>query len=149
MKKLFILLSFLFVFVNIQAQDFALNTNQTYKSYDGTATDVIAGATSLHKICKVEKGYIYYYNITVDIDTVTGGGGNAVSCILAGSNDNVNFTTITDVTYAASADTVFRYADVSTGVLWRYLRFTMTGDGASAAAELQKFNVKVAAKYTP
>lgn len=146
MKKLILLVSFLIAFVGIQAQDFALSPRATYNSYTGVAADTVGGTNTIYKVCNVEKPYIYLYNVMVDIDTVSGGGGNDVSCILAGSNDNVNYTTITDVTFAASADTVFTYSDVSTGVLWRFLKFSMTGDGSSAAVELQNLNVKVAPK---
>lgn len=147
MKRLIIIFSLLFAFVGLQAQgDFGLTTNATYKGYTGVSTDTLTGTRSLAKVCKVEKPYIYLYNVSVDIDTLAGGGDNAVSCILAGSNDNSIYTTITDVTFAATADTTWTYSDVSTGVLWRFLRLTLTGDGSSAGVELQKMNVKVSPK---
>ncbi len=142
MKKLIIFLVFLFAAIGLQAQgDIGLTTNGTYKGYTGTVADTISGTSStLSKVCKVNKGYLYFYTVTMDIDSL---GAGTVSCILSGSNDNVNYTSITDVTYSASVDTVFNYTDVSTGVLWNFLKFTMTGDGSTSHAELQKFNVKV------
>ncbi len=188
MKKIIILFSLLIAFVAIQAQDFGLTSNNTYVAYTGTATDLVAGTASLSKTVKINKIYLYYYDVVVDIDTTSGGGSEPVSCILAGSNDNVNFTTITDVTYGASADTVFSYTNIGSrftetigavtngayiitasdsiiytdtlnvaaqtitsagnvlvekGIMWRYLKLTLTGDGASAAVELQAIRVKI------
>lgn len=146
MKKLLFIIIGLLAFTALQAQDFGINPKATYNYYTGTAADTVQGTNSITKVVKVNKPYIYLYNVTVDIDTLAGGGDEAISCILAGSNDNIFYTTITDVTYAATADTTFNYSDVSTGVLWRFLRLTLTGDGSSAYSELQKLDVKVAPK---
>jgi len=143
MKKLILLFSILFVSTGLFAQgDFGLSTNSTYRGYDGVSTDTLTGVRSLAKTCKVNKDFLYFYTITMDVDTV-GASTAATSCILSGSNDNVNFTTITDQTFQGTVDTVWNYTDVSTGVLWRFLKVTMTGDGATSGVELQKFNVKV------
>ena len=188
MKKLIFLLIGLFAFIAVQAQDFALSPKATYTTYTGLAADTVSGTTTISKTVKINKTYLYYYDLMVDIDTVSGGGDNPVSCILSGSNDNVNFTTITDVTYGASADTVFSYTNIGTrftetvgavtiagyiitasdsiiysdtlnvaaqtitsagnvtvegGVMWRYLKLALTGDGASAAVKLEAIRVKI------
>jgi hypothetical protein len=146
MKKILFIIIGLLAFTALQAQDFGISPKTTYNYYTGTAADTVQGTNSITKVVEVNKPYIYLYNVTVDIDTLAGGGDEAISCILAGSNDNVFYTTITDVTYAATADTTFNYSDVSTGVLWRFLRLTLTGDGSSAYSELQKLDVKIAPK---
>lgn len=188
MKKLILLISLLIVFVGVQAQDFGISPKGTYVSYTGLAADTVSGTTTISKTVKINRTYLYYYDFMVDIDTVSGGGDNPVSCVLSGSNDNVNFTTITDVTYGASADTVFSYTNIGTrftetigavtvaayiitasdsiiysdtlnvaaqtitsagnttaegGLMWRFLKLTLTGDGASAAIELQAIRVKI------
>lgn len=212
MKRFIFLISLLVATIAIQAQDFTLRGTEA--TYTGKATDLVAGATSLAKVCEISKDFLYYYNIIVDIDTTAGGGSNAVSCILAGSDDNTNYYTITDVTFGATADTIIQYTNIGTrftetigavtiashdevhkgttgiaaytitasdsilyddtlnvaaqtytytdtvtvaaqtlssagntivegGKMWKYLRVTLTGDGASAAVELQAIRVKV------
>lgn len=188
MKKIILIIIGLFAFAVLQAQDFALNPKATYVSYTGVASDTIGGTSSISLTVKINRTYLYYYDFMVDMDTVSGGGDNPVSCVLSGSNDNVNFTTITDVTYGASADTVFSYTNIGTrftetigavtvaayiitasdsiiysdtlnvaaqtitsagnttaegGLMWRFLKLTLTGDGASAAIELQAIRVKI------
>lgn len=144
MKKIILLFGLIIGFVYVQAQDFSIPVKETYKEYAGVAGDTVTGATTLSKTMLINKDYLYYYEVLVDVDTVSGGGGNSVSCILYGSNDNVNYSSITDVTYSASADTIIRYTNLAaTGIMWRYLKLALTGDGSSAAVELQAIKVKI------
>lgn len=196
MKKFILILIGLFAIATLQAQDFALSPKGTYVSYTGVAADTVTGATTISRTVKINKDYLYYYNLLVDIDTLTGGGDEPVSCVLSGSDDNVNFTTITDVTFGASVDTIFSYTNISAtgtqtlgsytstqaafvvladttglsgyfadtlsypevvttisaqtitipseiGIMWRYLKLTLTGDGSSAKIELEAIRVKI------
>lgn len=148
MKKLILLLSLTLVYVGVQAQDITVSSKSTYGIYttNDSDADTIKGATTLSKEILVKKEYLYFYDVIADIDTLTGGGGNSLSCVLWGSNDKVHWFNITDVTFNATADTVIRYTDVSTGVLWNYLKQTIAGDGASAAAQLMSLDIKIAPK---
>lgn len=148
MKKLILLLSLILVFVGVQAQDITVSSKVTYEVYSTTDSDAdtIKGETTLSKEILVKKSYLYFYDVIADIDTLTGGGGNPLSCVLWGSNDQARWFSITDVTFNATTDTVIRYTDVSTGVMWRYLKQTITGDGASAAAKLEHLDIKIAPK---
>ena len=136
------------VFVGVQAQDVTVSSKSTYGVYstNDSDADTIKGATSLSKTILLKKSYLYFYDVIVAIDTLTGGGGNSLSCVLWGSNNQVDYFSITDVTFNASADTVIRYTDVSTGVMWNYMKHTITGDGASAAAKLKSLDTKIAPK---
>jgi hypothetical protein len=194
MKKLIFIIGFIFVALGLYAQgDIGLTGNSTYREYTGTAADTVQGTNAISKVVKIDKDYLYYYDVLVDLDTLSGGGGYGVSCVLSGSNDATNYTTITDVTFAASADTVFSYTNLAAtatqtmgsytstqptytyyadsvasdsteyvipqivttigaqtvtvptevGVMWRFLKLTLTGDNASTYAELQAIRVKV------
>jgi len=203
MKKLFIFLAILSIGAIGFAQDFSMNARSTYATYTGTSTDVVDTIESLSKVLDVNKGYLYYYDIIIDIDT---NGTDNATIVFAGSNDNVNYTTINSITYAASADTIIRLSNLSGttqtiasytitsnladtvstynmitdttglsgypadtisvgqvtsttegtqtvasqtitfnegGVMWNYLKFTITGVHADTDLELQAIRVKV------
>lgn len=195
MKKIILFLSALFISIGLFAQgDIGLTTNGTYREYTGTAADTVKATASINKVIKIDKDYLYYYEVLADIDTLVGDYG--VSCVLSGSNDNVSYSTITDVTFAGTADTIIRYTNLAStasqtmgsytltqptfnvtadtaglsgyfadtlvypqvittvgaqtvtvptevGVMWRFLKLTLTGDNASTSAELEAIKVKV------
>jgi hypothetical protein len=209
MKRLVLLAMLAILGIALSAQDVVLRGSQTYAKYRGVATDVIDAAENLDKIFVINKDYWYNYIMVVDIDTNTDATDETLSCLLQGSYDNTNYTTITDVTFYVSDDTVITYSnntilteagtnsiaayiitdtlaafnmfisdstfedetvagedtisvaeqvhdiDVAAqtqtwantvtagGVMYQYLRFRLTGDGAEAEAELQSIDLKI------
>lgn len=113
--------------VMLNAQDFSINVKSTYGTYTGVATDVVDTIESISKVVDVNRGYLYYYDVLIDIDTLSGGGGEAVTVALSGSNDNVNYTSITSLTYAASADTIIRLNNLS-GTTQTIASYTITSN---------------------
>lgn len=111
MRYLAIICLLLFVAFSVNSQDIVLKRGMTSVHYVGKSTDVIDAAENLDKVILIDKDYWYNYNITVDIDTNTDATDQTVSCILAGSDDNVNYTTITDVTFGVTQDTIIYYSN--------------------------------------
>ena len=109
------------------AQDFSINVRSTYGTYTGVATDVVDTIETLSKVVDVNRACLYYYDVLIDIDTVSGGGGEAVTVALSGSNDNSNYTSITSLTYAASADTIIRLNNLS-GTTQTIASYTITSN---------------------
>jgi len=132
MKKLILIFSSLLISLGLFAQgDIGLTTNGTYRAYTGTAADTIKATGNVTKTIKIDKDYLYYYEVLLDIDTLSGGGSNSVSCILYGSNDNVNYSSITDETFAATADAIIRYTNLSATGTETIAAFTMYADSTT------------------
>lgn len=112
MMKRFVLLALTVVLgITLSAHDKRLGKDQTFAKYVGTATDVIDAAENIDVTFAIDKDYWYHYYMVVDIDTNTDASDNTLSCILSGSFDNSNWTTISDVTWYVSDDTIIYYTD--------------------------------------
>ena len=139
MKKLLFLIGIIALFaINVQAQDANVNRNGTHFNVLLDASDTISNnSTTLSKTIGVgNKQAVQLYSIQVSLDSISGTPTEA--WVLAGSLDNSNWTTITTVNWTGTAsDTTFYYTDVSTGVLWTYLRVQGTESG-TAKAQLTK-----------
>ena len=138
MKKLIFLFGiFAFLSMTVMAQNtetvqrLGTNFNFTLDAGD-TISD---NSTTLSKTIVLKgKQSVQLYSIQVSLDSISGTPTEA--WVLAGSLDNSNWTTITTVNWAGtSADTTFYYTDVSTGVLWSYVR-VMGTEGGTAKAQL-------------
>lgn len=130
MKKILFLLGMIALFaIGVQAQDYTVSRNGTNFNIALDAGDTITDTGTLSKTIGVgNKQSVQLYTIQVSLDSISGTPAEAV--VLAGSLDNVNWTTITTVNWAGSAsDTTFFYTDISTGVGWSYLRVKSTGSG--------------------
>ena len=141
MKKLFVLFAVFAAFLfsaELMAQDATVMRNGTNFNVVLDAGDTISNnSTTLSKTIGVgNKQAVQLYSIQVSLDSISGTPTEA--WILAGSMDNVNWTTITTVNWTGTAsDTTFYYTDISTGVLWPYLRVGGTESG-TAKAQLTK-----------
>ncbi len=139
MKKILFLIGIIALFaINVQAQDANVNRNGTHFNVLLDAGDTISNnSTTLSKTIGVgNKQAVQLYSIQVSLDSISGTPTEA--WVLAGSLDNSNWTTITTVNWTGTAsDTTFYYTDVSTGVLWTYLRVQGTESG-TAKAQLTK-----------
>ena len=139
MKKILFLIGIIALFaINVQAQEANVNRNGTHFNVLLDAGDTISNnSTTLSKTIGVgNKQAVQLYSIQVSLDSISGTPTEA--WVLAGSLDNSNWTTITTVNWTGTAsDTTFYYTDVSTGVLWTYLRVQGTESG-TAKAQLTK-----------
>ena len=82
------------------------------------------------------KPAVQLYSIQVTLDSISGTPTEAI--VLAGSMDGTFYTTITTVNWTGtSSDTTFVMTDISTGVLWPYMRIFITESG-TAKAQLTK-----------
>ena len=135
MKKVFLILTiFAALFVQVAAQDAYVERLGSNFEVTLTAADTISdNSTTLSKTIGVgAKPAVQLYSIQVSLDSISGT--PAQSWVLAGSMDNVNWITITTVPYIGStSDTTFYYTDISTGVLWPYLRVGGTESGTGKA----------------
>lgn len=130
MEKILFLFGMIALFtIGVQAQDYTVARNGTNFNIALDAGDTITNTGTLSKVIGVgNKQSVQLYSIQVSLDSISGTPAEAV--VLAGSMDNVNYTTITTVNWAGSAsDTTFFYTDISTGVAWKYLRIKSTGSG--------------------
>ena len=134
-KKILFLIGIIALFAfNVQSQDATVSRNGTNFTILLDAADTISdNSTTLSKVIGVgNKQSVQLYSIQVSLDSISGTPTEA--WILAGSMDNVNWTTITTVNWTGtSSDTTFFYTDISTGVAWPYLRVGGTESGTAKA----------------
>jgi hypothetical protein len=130
-----LLITVLFLAISLNAQDHnkSLGTKASNVTFSGTAADTITNTDSwTYQWNLAAKNKRQGYHLLVKLDSVSGTPTDA--CILAGSDDNSAWINIDTVSWAGtSADTTFYYNDVSTGVLYRYLRLQITGTGTQKA----------------
>jgi hypothetical protein len=156
MKKLIILLFLLTLSVGLIAQRAGTTTGVPFingvgvKALTMTSADTVGYATTVywnfdfgiqHKLA--------FWAVAVKMNP-TGVGTPHVHVTVWGSNDGTNFvnTGATTVKYGGGADSLFQMVDVTTGVLWRYLKVQFAGvAGTANKGELVKaLSIKVAEK---
>lgn len=177
MKKLlgFIISLLLVSMIGLQAQTsgttYTLPTGQTfYTAFQKTHTgdwaaaelkDTIGGTATKYWDFAINKSQLYYYTILFEYDTVLTVNrtiGNILYAYARGSIDGTHWVTIDSTTLKPTAAylppaqllTATKQAalnDVSTGVLWRYIRFTVTGATANECAIISKLAIKVGLRY--
>ena len=114
MRKFILLVCSMIVAIITNAQDIRMGNNATYVGFTGAAGDTLRSTTTtVSKSIHINKSYLYYYSIIVDIDTLQGGGNTAVTVALTGSEDNTNYYSITSQTWGATADTIIRFHNLS------------------------------------
>ena len=134
-KRIIFLIGIIALFAfNVQAQDAIVSRNGTNFNIALDAGDTLSNnSTTLSKTIGIgAKQAIQLYSITVTLNSISGTPTEAV--VLAGSLDNVNWTTITTVSWTGTAsDTTIIYTDVSAGVAWPYVRVQSTESGTAKA----------------
>jgi len=134
-KRIIFLIGIIALFAfNVQAQDAIVSRNGTNFNIALDAGDTLSNnSTTLSKTIGIgAKQAIQLYSITVTLNSISGTPTEAV--VLAGSLDNVNWTTITTVNWTGTtSDTTIIYTDVSTGVAWPYVRVQSTVSGTAKA----------------
>jgi hypothetical protein len=135
MKRLILIISAIFFVITLSAQDHnqSLGKNASNVTFSGTAADTITNTdTWSYQWNLAAKDVRMGYNLFVKLDSVSGTPTDA--CILKGSQDASSWVNIDTVNWAGtSADTSFYFNDVSTGVLYRYLKLDITGTGTQKA----------------
>jgi hypothetical protein len=152
MKKLFILMVFLAFTLNVIGQHttstITFLPNETYKTVTLTAADSIhRGGTSYWRFA-LNKPKTQYFAFAVELDTI-GAVGAHVWVDVLGSIDGTTYVTTgaTQVKYGATVDSTFSLVDVSTGVLWRYLKLQLVSKTQTYYGSLIKaISVKIGDK---
>jgi hypothetical protein len=176
MKKVLALFAALLLVIGLQAQTtgttYTLPSGTTSYTavalthkgdWDATSLkDSIGGATTKYWTFAVNKSSLYYYQFLVEYDTVLTKArtvGNHVTVKLQASIDGTYFYQIDSVLFhpttmwlpAAQVVTptlgVSSLKDVTTGVLWRYLRISATGGDANKCSLISKLAIKVGLRY--
>lgn len=132
MKRIFLLLGLIAFFaVGINAQTETVAKNGSNFDFNLDAGDTLSdNSTTLAKYINLQgKPAVQLYSIQVTVDKITGTPTQAWT--LDGSMDKVNWTNISTVNWAGTADTTFYYTDISTGVAWGYLRVLGTESGTA------------------
>jgi len=162
MKKLiFLITALLFFTVGIQAQSgttVLFGVNSTEAHYTPVAADTLNTTSAPTKYWQflVNKNQLYYYVVTARIDQVTTVSRSAgAHCILTmyGSVDGTNWVSVDTTLFHPTTGNFSEGAihvtasDVSTGVLWKYLKFSATATDANKAVKLYSLAVKIGLRY--
>ena len=137
-KYIFLLTIFAALCMTVAAQDATVARLGSNFEVTLDAGDTLsATALTLSKVIGIGgKPAVQLYSIQVTLDSISGT--PAVSTVLAGSMDNSFYTTISTVAWAGTTgDTTFIITDVSTGVMWPYMRVKSTESG-TAKSQLTK-----------
>lgn len=135
MKKLFILAVLVVFTLSLSAQRSGSTTtllpNETYKTLTMTAADTLTSGTTKYWVFAINKPKSQYFSFAVQIDTV--GVKNHCYIDVKGSVDGTTWvaTTATQVKFGSTVDSTFSLSDVSTGVLWKYLKLQFVPQGAT------------------
>jgi hypothetical protein len=154
MKKLIVILFLAAFALSVNAQRSGSTTGVPWAT--GYKAITITGADSItqhgtpywvfdlglvHKLC--------FFSISTGIDTLGTASTNHVYVDVLGSNDGVNYyaTAATQVKCGVTVDTLFALNDVSTGVLWRYLKVQYVSKTLHVrGSKLSALTIKVAEK---
>lgn len=152
MKKILILSLLLALTVSLTAQRSGSTTSlgvSTMKTLTLTAVDSITQGATAYWTFTVDPAKSYYFCFAAAIDTITHGN-NRLSATVWGSMDNTNFvnTGITQVnifpTAGGGADTTFQMTQVTTPVLWKYLKFRLVSlDANVVGSRLKGLSLKI------
>lgn len=126
MKKLVLVFALLAFVLSANAQRSGSTTtflpNETYKNLTMTTADTVE-TTSYWKFA-LNKPKTQYFSFAVGVDTATYSQAGHIWFTVWGSVDGSTWvnTGVTTVKFGASVDSTFSMSDVSTGVLWKYLK---------------------------
>lgn len=126
MKKLITLLFLVAITLSVSAQRSGSTTTllpaQTYKSLTMLPVDSVF--STQYWIFALNKPKTQYWSFAVAVDTATLTDAGHIWFNVYGSIDGTTWvnTGATTVKFGGSVDSTFSMSDVSTGVLWRYLK---------------------------
>jgi len=151
MKKILILSFLMALSLSVMAQRSGSTTglnDASLKVLTMLPVDSLPQATTKYWIFNVNRPKTYYFCVSVAIDTVTHTSNHTWVDVL-GSMDGTNFvaTGATQVKYGGTVDSTFQLYDVSTGVLWKYLKVQMvTKDYNAVGTRVKGLSLKVGDK---
>jgi|WetSurMetagenome_2_1015567.scaffolds.fasta_scaffold00157_56 hypothetical protein len=157
MKKIFILFLLAGFALSVMGQaknsTTTMLSNETTKVISGlAATDTVSCSNTIYWTFAINKPYLAYYAFAVKMTTLgTSTKAHAYIDVL-GSLDGTNWvaTGTTQVKYGGGADSLFQMVDVTTGVLWKYLKLQIagkaTGGVTTTGSKVTALAVKVAKK---
>ena len=152
MKKI-ILLSFLLAIGTVlMAQRSGSTTtllpNETTKVLTMTAADSLPQATTKYWVFAINKPKAQYFAVAVAVDTIVHACNHTWVDVL-GSLDGTNYvaTGATQVKYGGTVDSTFQLYDVTTGVMWKYLKVQFVNKDYNAiGARVTGLSIKVGDK---
>lgn len=122
MKRILAIFAALIFAVAVNAQDHTFVYGGTAGVTNATASAKVAAYNYVFKV-DVPAPVLYTYSLHLDDNT----GSNTATAVLAGSLDNVNYKTITSVSYkGAGSDTTIIGNITANPVTYKYLRWTIT-----------------------
>ena len=133
-KYIFLLTIFAALCMTVAAQDATVQRLGSNFDVTLTAADTLSdNSTTLSKTIGLgAKPAVQLYSIMVTVDSISGTPTEA--WVLAGSLDGVYYTDIDTVSWTGTdGDTTFIFTDISTGVLWPYMRVKGTESGTAKA----------------
>jgi hypothetical protein len=159
MKKLFALL----VLVCFASQMFGQASgstvtflpNQNYKVVTIAAGDTVSGVGVKYWDFAVNRTKLYYFAFATELDTTlihARTAGNRVLCQVYGAIDasgayrQIGSNIFYNINAGTNADSTLLLSDVSTGVLYRFLRVKFTGVVASKCATVKSLALRIADK---
>lgn len=159
MKKLIVILSLLLFAVTMNAQvsgsTVTMAANSTYAVITPTATDTVSGTVSKYWDIALNKSKLQYFGFAVSIDSTKRPSrihGNRVLVQVYGAVQQtgtwrqIGTNIFYGVNAGTSGDTTMLVADLTTGILYRYLRIKFTGVVANHCATVSKLSLRVADK---
>lgn len=158
MKKILIFLALICFVVKVSGQasgsTITFLPNETIKTVTPLATDTVSGVLVKYWKFALNKPKLQYFSFATEFDTTLRSsrvGGNRVKLKIYGSLDNSVWVQVGSTIYynanaGTNADSAFAVSDVSTGILWKYLKFEATGVTANKCTTIPKITLKVADK---
>lgn len=131
MKRLIVFLAFVALIVSVKAQVMTTSLDfsaKHYYEYTGTTADTAVSGTDAYIYWGVPRTGIYLYRVEAELDEISGTA-NGIA-ILQGSLNGMDWFEVdtlanTAGTEAQSADATVYLQDLSTGVIWRYMRLVV------------------------
>ena len=158
MKKLIFLLPLLFLAASVFGQASGTTKvflpNEQVKTVTTTAGDTVGGTAVKYWIFALNKPSLQLWSYVIDIDTIktrTRGAGNRVAIKNYGSLDGTTWVQVGSTIFynrnaGTLADSTFAVSDVSTGVIWKYLKLEFTGIVANKCSKPTLITLRVAEK---
>jgi hypothetical protein len=164
MKRIIFIFALLLVAVSLSAQrvvttaasgsTITLGPVENSVKVTPTAADTVGGTATKYWVFAIDKPSLQLWSIVTNIDTIKKSNrveGNRVRMRILGSLDNSTYVQIGssifyNVNAGTNADSTFAVSDVSTGVLWKYLKVEYTGVVAAKCSKPTTLILKVAEK---
>lgn len=147
MKRFILFLAFIALVASVNAQSSVATapTVSLYRTYTGTDAnaDTLEDTGTITRYWRVNRDDIYLYKLEVDMDETSGTSG--CHTIWSGSMNGTDNWTALGAADTLTSDGTTNETDLSTGVVWRYLRLVVTGYGTTTW-DMDEVKVKIVGK---